>query len=200
MKWFLSPMIPKGFLDWAGEDQAQGISKHLQCTLAIRTRDSVAAGSHLKEQIVAYPRKPSGKSKEREPEDNYPPWIRGAGACCINSRAFSAHHMNLSERLLSASLSLFKKWGQRMCKVASWRKWYRAGGGELMGVRSHLCNLKVRHFKEEGLTQSSPSSSNIVSPPNFYLMRSCPKVAVGWSSDGVFFFLPSCRLSAYWWL
>lgn len=51
----------------------------------IRTRDSVTAGSHLKEQIVAYPRKPSGKSKERESEDNYPHWIRGTGAFCINN-------------------------------------------------------------------------------------------------------------------
>lgn len=199
MKWFLSRMIPKGFLDWAGEDQAQGISKHLQCTLAIRTRDSVAAGSHLKEQIEAYPRKPSGQSKEREREDNYPPWIRDTRACCINnSRAFSTHRMNLSERLLSASLSLTEKWERRMRKAASRRKWYSAGG--LMGVRSHLCNLKVLHFKEEGLTQSSPSSSNTVSPPNFSLIRSCPKVAVVWNSDGVFFFLPSCRLSAYSWL
>ena len=74
-----------------------------------------------------------------------------------------------------------------MYKAASWRKWYSAGG--LMGLRSCLCNLKVLHFREEGLTQSSPSSSNIVFPPNFYLIHSCPKVAVGWRSDGFFFFL-----------
>lgn len=198
MKWFLSRMIPKGFLNWAGEDQAHGISKHLQCTLAIRTRDSVAAGSHLKEQIVAYPRKPSGKSKEREREDNYPPWIRGAGASCINnSRAF--FHPPYEFKWASPLSLTLPDWKNEDGGCA--RRLHGESGTVLrglMGVRSGLCNLKVLHFKE-GLTQSSPSSSNIVFPANFYLIRSCPKVAVGWSSDGFSSSL-SCRLSAYSWL
>lgn len=72
----------------------------------IRTRDSGTAGSHLKEQIVAYPRKPRGKVKRGKVEI-----IIHIGSeaqelsALIIAVASSTHYMKLSECLLSASLS-----------------------------------------------------------------------------------------------
>lgn len=78
----LSRKIPKGLLKLRRRiSSIRQSQKHHQCTLVIRTGDSVTAGRHLKKQIVAYPAKPSGK---RERGDNCPHWVRVTWAFCIN--------------------------------------------------------------------------------------------------------------------
>lgn len=109
--------IPKGLLSWRRKHQIP-ISKHHQCAFVIRTGDSGTAGRHRTKQMVAYPVKPSGRSKEKRGE-NCPYWAGVPGAFCFNEGC-GFFPFTIEFKWVTSISIVLPIWNRRQMSTSSW--------------------------------------------------------------------------------